>query len=222
MDLVHINRLQKTSAIFGILGPVINLIVFSVLGFVYPGYNPISQFISELATSEAPHNIIMNIFGFNVFGLYLIFFGLGLYLSVKKHVLTTISMTLFIASGICIFALSAFPCDMGCKSLTFTGIGHNLLIIFPSGAIPTAILLSLYPIWKDHNWRNYWWFFFLQLGIFLIIFSPMAIFIDLSIVSGLIQRLGLAVPLSWVFIMSIKLYRLAGKDIHLELESIIK
>lgn len=222
MDIIHISRLQKTSALFGILGPVINTIVFAVLGSIYPGYSPISQFISELATSEAPHNIIMNVLGFNVFGLYLIFFGLGLYLSVKKHILTTISMALFIASGICIFALSAFPCDMGCKSLTFTGIGHNLLIIFPSVAMPTAILLLLYPIWKDHNWRNYRWLFFLQIGIFLIIFSPIAIFIDLSLVSGLVQRLGLAVPLSWVFIMSIKLYRLAGKDMPLKLESIIK
>jgi len=218
MDLIHINRLQKTSAIFGILGPVINLIVFTVLGFVYPGYNPVSQFISELATSEAPHNIIMNIFGFNVFGLYLIFFGFGLYLGVKKHPLTTISMVLFIISGVFIFALSMFPCDTGCRNITFIGIGHNFLIKFPSIAMPIAILLSLYPLWKDSKWRNYWWLFFLQIGIFLIIFSPIALLFDLSLVEGLIQRLGLSVPLSWIFIMSTKLYRLSGKDGYFKLK----
>jgi hypothetical protein len=222
MDILHINRLQKTSAIFGILGPVINAIVFTILGFVYPGYNPISQFISELATSEAPYNYIMNIFGFNIFGLYLIFFGIGFYLSVKKHLLTTISMTLFIISGICIFLLSAFPCDVGCQSITFTGVGHNLLIQFPSVAMPIAIIISLYPIWKDHNWRKYWWFFFVQMGIFLIIYSPLAIFIDLSLVTGFVQRLGLAVPLSWIFVMSIKLYRLAGKYTPLKVELTIQ
>ncbi|MFX1313311.1 MAG: DUF998 domain-containing protein [Promethearchaeota archaeon] len=221
MDLNHINRLQKTSALFGILGPLINLIVFTVLGFFYPGYNPMSQYVSELATSEAPNNIIMNIFGFNVFGLYLIFFGFGLYLGVKKHPLITLSMVLFILSGMFIFTLSLFPCDKGCKNLTFRGTGHNLLIIFPSIAIPIAILLSLYPLWKDNNWRNYWWLFFLQIGIFLIIFSPIALLFDLSLVLGLIQRLGLGVPLSWIFIMSIKLYRLSGKDLQVKLESII-
>ncbi|MHA2393505.1 MAG: DUF998 domain-containing protein [Promethearchaeota archaeon] len=222
MDIVHINRLQKTSAIFGIVGPVINTIVFIVLGYVYPGYNPISQFISELATSEAPHNYIMNIFGFNIFGLYLIFFGIGFYLTVKKHLLTTISMSLFVVSGICIFLLSVFPCDVGCQSITFTGIGHNLLIRFPSVAMPIAIIISLYPIWKDHNWRKYWWLFFLQMGIFLIIYSPLALIIDLSLVTGFVQRLGLAVPLSWIFIMSIKLYRLAGKYTPLKMEPIIQ
>lgn len=208
MNSIQANWLQKISAIFGILGPVINAIVFAVLGSLYPGYNPISQFISELATSEAPHSIIMNIFGFNLFGLYLIFFGIGLYLGVKKHILTTISMILFVLSGICIFALSMFPCDVGCSNLTFTGIGHNLIIKFPSIAMPAAILLSLYPLWKDNHWQNYWWIFFLQIGIFLVIFSPIAIYIDLSLVNGLIQRLGLSVPLSWISIMSIKLFRL--------------
>ncbi|MFX1572179.1 MAG: DUF998 domain-containing protein [Promethearchaeota archaeon] len=221
MDIIHMNRLQRTSAIFGIVGPVINLIVFTVLGSLYPGYNPMSQFISELATSEAPYNLIMDIFGFNVFGLYLIFFGFGLYLGVKKHPLITISMVLFILSGICIFALSMFPCDAGCRNITFTGISHNSLIKFPSIAMPSAILLSLYPLWKDYNWQNYWWLFFLQIGIFLIIYTPIALLVEISLVNGLIQRLGLFVPLSWIFIMSTKLYRLSGKDRHLKLESII-
>ena len=208
MNSYQANLLQKISAIFGILGPVINAIVFTILGSLYPGYNPISQFISELATSEAPHNEIMNIFGFNLFGLYLIFFGIGLYLGVERHILITISMILFVISGICIFSLSMFPCDIGCSNLTFTGIGHNLIIKFPSIAMPAAILLSLYPLWKDKNWQNYWWLFFLQIGIFLVIFYPIAIFSDLSLVNGLIQRLGLGVPLSWIFIMSVKLFRL--------------
>ena len=208
MEIYHINRLQKTSAIFGIVGPVINAIVFTILGFLYPGYNPFSQFISELATSEAPHNIVMNIFGFIVFGLYLIFFGLGLYLSVKKHILISISMILFIISGICILTLSVFPCDVGCNNLTFTGIGHNILIKFPSIAMPTAIILSLYPLWRDNNWKKYWWLFFLLVGIFLVIYSPISIFIDMALVNGLIQRLGLSVPLIWVFLMSIRIYHL--------------
>jgi len=208
MDIYHIKQLQKTSAIFGIFGPVINAVVFTILGFLYPGYNPISQFISELATSEAPHNLVMNIFGFIVFGLYLIFFGTGLYLSVKKHILLSISMILFIISGICILTLSMFPCDLRCSNLTFTGIGHNILIIFPSIAMPTAILLSLYPLWRDHNWKSYWWLFFVLIGVYLAIYSPISIFFDISSLNGLIQRLGLSIPLTWIFIMSVRLYRL--------------
>ncbi|UCC18538.1 MAG: DUF998 domain-containing protein [Promethearchaeota archaeon] len=208
MDIVQIKRLQKTSAIFGILGPVINIIVFTILGLVYPGYNPISQFISELASNEAPTNIYMNIFGFVIFGLYLIFFGVGLYLGVEKHFLTKISMILFVISGICILSLPMFPCDSGCGNLTFTGIGHNILIKLPSITMPAAIILSLYPLWRDYNWKKYWWFFFVLIGIYIIIYSPISILIDISLVNGLIQRLGLSVPITWILIMSIRLYRI--------------
>jgi hypothetical membrane protein len=202
--------LQKVTALVGILGPIVNFSVFIILGLLYPGYNPISQFISELATSEAPNNIIMNIFGFDLFGIYMILFGIGIYRAVNKHILTTISMTLFIFSGIILCMLSIFPCDPGCRSVTALGCGHNLLIKFPSVAIPIAIVLLIYPLWKDHTWKNYSWLFLIQIGVFLIIYSPIAIILKSVPTDGLIQRLGLGVPISYIFIMSTKLYRLTG------------
>ncbi len=177
MDKNQSDWLQKSFAISGILGPVINAILFTILGIIYPGYNPIRQLISELATSDAPHNIIMNILGFNLFGLYMVLFGFSIYRGIIKHILTTISNILFIFSGICIFTLSMFPCDPGCRSITLLGIGNNLIVIFPSIAIPLGIALLVYPLWRDNNWRNYSWFFFLQLGIFLVIFSPLIIYL---------------------------------------------
>jgi hypothetical protein len=42
------------------------------------------------------------------------------------------------------------------------------------------------------------------------IFSPISIFLSAFQVAGLIQRLGLSVPISYILIMSTKLYRLAG------------
>jgi hypothetical membrane protein len=208
MEIYQINHIQKVSAIFGIAGPIVNVIVFTILGFLYPGYNPVSQFISELATPEAPHNIFMNIFGFVIFGLYLIFFGIGLYLSVKRHFLISISMILFIISGIFILTLSFFPCDLGCRDVTFLGIGHNVLIKFPSITMPAAIILSLYPLWKDSNWKNYWWIFLVLIGVFLVIYLILSLTTNLYLINGLIQRLGLFVPIAWVFLMSIRLYRL--------------
>ncbi|MFX1410328.1 MAG: DUF998 domain-containing protein [Promethearchaeota archaeon] len=210
MDKFQVDWLQKTTAIIGILGPVVNLILFMFLGFFYPGYNPISQFISELGTSDAPTNVIMNILGFNLFGIYMILFGIGINRGIEKHVLTTISMVLFIFSGIILFSLSKFPCDLGCKNVTLLGIVHNILIKFPSITIPLAIILLIYPLWKDHKWKNYSWLFFVQVGIFLIIFSPISILLSAFPTAGLIQRLGLSVPISYILIMSTKLYRLAG------------
>lgn len=210
MVKIRMDWLQKVTALVGILGPIINITVFIVLGLLYPGYNPISQFISELATSEAPHNIIMNTLGFNLFGFYIIVFGIGLYLGINKYKLTKVSLILFIITGIFIFALAWFPCDPGYNNQTITGIGHIVLTTISGIMMPLAILLLIYPLRNDHNWRGYWWFFFVLLGVFLIIFSTLAMLYSFSLISGLVQRLGLGVPLSWIFVMSTKLYRLAG------------
>jgi hypothetical protein len=212
MERYQINRfhVQKSFALFGMLGPIINVIVFTVLGFIYPGYNPISQHVSELATSIAPHNLVMNTLGFNLFGFYVIVFGIGLYIGIKKQTLTKVSLFLFIITGIFIFALAWFPCDPGCSNQTITGIGHTILTTISGIMMPLAIILLIHPLRNDHNWRGYWWFFFVLLGIFLTIFSPLIILYSFSLISGLVQRLGLSVPLSWIFIMSTKLYRLAG------------
>lgn len=212
MERYQFNKyhIQKSFALFGIFGPIINVIVFTVLGFIYPGYNPISQHVSELATSIAPNNIVMNTLGFNLFGLYVIAFGIGLYIGIKKHTLTRVSLILFILAGISIFALAWFPCDPGCSNQTFTGMGHTFLTTVSGIMMPVAMILLIYPLRKDHNWRGYWWFFFVLFGIFLTIFSPLAILYPFALISGLVQRLGLSVPLSWIFVMSTKLYRLAG------------
>ena len=76
-----------------------------------------------------------------------------------------------------------------------------------------AIVLLIYPLWKDHNWKNYSWLFFIQIGIFLIIYSPIAIILSSVPIDGLVQRLGLGVPISYIFIMSTKIYRLAGQSL---------
>ena len=66
-------------ALCGIVGPIIYAIVLTVLGLLWPGYNPISQYMSELGAVDAPHPIVMNVLGFQLLGIFMIDFGFGLY-----------------------------------------------------------------------------------------------------------------------------------------------
>lgn len=217
---LNINKVQKSFAIVGICGPIINAIVFIVLGLIYPGYNPMSQFISELASPIAPHGLFMNIFGFNIFGLYVILFGIGLYIGLKKHILTKVSLFLFLLAGTFIFFLSIFPCDPGGANITLLGMGHNILAGISCGLIPAAMITLIQPLRKDENWKGYWLIFFALFGMFLVIYIPVSISYPSASISGLVQRLGLAVMLSWIFLMSTKLYRLADKNLSIELMNI--
>jgi len=213
----NINKVQKILAIFGICGPIINLIVFTVLSLMYPGYDPLSQFISELASPIAPHRIIMNIFGFNVFGIYVILFGVALYISLKKHFLTKFSLFLFLLAGTLIFFLSIFPCDYRGSEITFLGMGHNILAGISCGLIPMAMLSLIYPLRKDENWKGYWIFFFILFAIFLMVFIPLTMTFPLGAIIGLVQKMGLTVMISWIFLMSTKIYRLADKNLSIEM-----
>ncbi|MFX1275673.1 MAG: DUF998 domain-containing protein [Promethearchaeota archaeon] len=212
----NLSKVQKSFALFGICGPVINAIVFTVLGLIYPGYNPFSQVISELASPIAPHGVFMNIFGFNIFGLYVILFGIGLYIGVRKHLLTRVSLVLFLIAGTLIFFLSIFPVDPLGAEITILGFGHNVLAGISSGLIPMAMIVLVYPLRKDGNWKGYWWFFFVLFGLFLLVYIPISMTFTSVSITGLVQRMGLAVMLSWIFLMSTKLYRLADKDILFE------
>ncbi|MFQ6089751.1 MAG: DUF998 domain-containing protein [Candidatus Methanofastidiosia archaeon] len=202
------DTLQKILAICGIVGPIIYAIVLTVLGMMWPGYNPISQFMSELGAVDAPHGIIMNTFGFSLLGIFIILFGFSLYRGISKHIIATICAILIIIAGIFMFAVGFFPCDPGCNNVTLIGKGHIITSTIPAIVMPLAILIIAYPLRKDSNWQSYWWLLSLMLGIVAVILSPLTMFPIFAPVGGLVQRLGMGVPLFWMFLMSIKLYLL--------------
>jgi len=53
----------------GIVGPTTYAIVLTALGVLWPGYNPVRQYMSELGAVDAPHAFVMNILGFQVLGI---------------------------------------------------------------------------------------------------------------------------------------------------------
>ncbi|NWF86915.1 DUF998 domain-containing protein [Candidatus Bathyarchaeota archaeon] len=84
MNSTRPDRMLGILAICGIVGPIIYTIVLTVFGFFWPGYNPISQYMSELGAVDAPHAIVMNVLGFQLLGIFMIGFGFGLYRSISK------------------------------------------------------------------------------------------------------------------------------------------
>jgi len=196
---------QKILAVCGILGPIIYTIVLTALGMMWPSYDPVSQYMSELGAVDAPHAIIMNTFGFSLLGIFFILFGFGLYLGLRKHAVTTISIILIVVAGISMFAVGFFPCDPGCNNVTPTGIAHSLTATIPAIVMPIGILLSAYSLRKDHNWQGHWWLLSLVFGVTSVLLSPLGMVPMLNSVRGLVQRIGIGIPLLWMEIMSIKL-----------------
>lgn len=209
MNGLQTDWLQKILALRGMLGPIIYAVVLIVLGLLWPGYNHISQYMSELGALDAPHAIIMNILGFQLLGILIIAFGLGLYRGINKGWVMTISATLIIVAGSFMIAVGFFPCDPSCNNISPIGTGHVITSTIPAIVMPLAMLILAYPLRKDSRWQGYW-LFSLVLGIVAVILSPLGMFTIFQPVAGLVQRLGIGVSLFWMLVMSTKLFRITS------------
>ncbi len=113
-------------ALFGIIGPAVYAIVLTVLGLLWEGYNPISQGMSELGAANAPHALFMNVFGFQLLGIFIVAFGYGLRRFLNGNWLSKMGIALVIIGGIDLIVVGFFPIDVGGVTSSFTGLVHDI------------------------------------------------------------------------------------------------
>jgi len=202
----------KICSIFGMLGPCIFLIVITILDYLWSEYDGFYSVFSALGAENSPYAIYMNIFGFGIFGTSIIFLGFGLFKSIKKHVLVSIGIFLFISSGILIILLIFFPCDPGCLHATISGQLHKIFTYTASVFMPISFIILIYPLKLDKKWNLAWLYFPIELIIFLIVTIPLAIILTDRGAVGLFQRISMCVILIWMIIMSIQLFIIGSKE----------
>lgn len=203
------DELQKFLAIAGIAGPIIYFVVLNVLGFLQEGYNPIINYLSELGAVDAPFGPVMQFAGFSLMGVFILLFSIALYHGTRKDIFAKTCAVLFIAGAISLVAVGFFPCDSRCMNITETGKMHGITATIPAILLPIAIALVSYSLEKDSNWGKKWRNITLAFGIASIALSPLTMFDFFKPVIGLVQRLGMFVPLLWMLLVSIRLFKLA-------------
>jgi len=201
---------QKILSLCGIIGPIVYSIVLNILGALWDGYSHIKDSMSELGAVDAPHGPIMQFIGFSLLGIFIILFSFGVYRGVRTHRVTIIGVLLLFIAGIFMAAVGFYPCDSQCIDVTFTGRMHSFTAMIPAITMPWGILLLNYPMQNDPNWQGLWHRLTLILGIISVILAPMLMLSVFDPVIGLIQRLGIFIPLLWMFLSSIHLFRLAS------------
>ena len=202
----------KICSIFGTISPCIFLTLITVLDYLWIDYDGFYIVFSALGAENAPYAIYMNIFGFGFLGTSIFFLGIGLFSSIKRHLLVSIAILLFIISGILIMLLSLFPLDPGYFYMTISAQLHRVLTYIASIFIPIAIILLIYPLKLDEKWKHAWLYFPAELVLFLIIVIPLAIILRDRGAVGLFQRISMSVILIWMMLMSIHLYYLIKKE----------
>jgi len=211
LNNIRPDRILGTLAICGIVGPITYAIVLTVLGSLCSGYNPITQYMSELGAVDAPHAIVMNVLGFQLLGIFMIAFGFGLNRGISKGWDSRIGVASIIIAGVNTVTVGFFPCDPGCVNVSSTGIGHSIAATVASIAMTFGMFVVSLHLRKNSLWRNYW-VFTLTFAMAATFLSPLPMFSIFSPWAGLLQRLGLGLALLWMEVISIKLLRMSVRS----------
>ncbi|MBC8077337.1 MAG: DUF998 domain-containing protein [Chloroflexales bacterium] len=190
--------LSRILLTIGAAGPIVFLGVATLAGLLAPGYDMRTQPISELAVGP---NGWLQTANFYIFGLAIIAFALGLFRSLPRG--SWVGTGLLIIAGLGIIGSGVFPTDLKGAPETDAGGLHNLLFLVLFLALIVSYIFSALSFRKLAGWRAYTWATALMpLVVFGLLFVYVGFGSDvgdpLYAVSGLIQRLLLAVAFGWM------------------------
>jgi Protein of unknown function (DUF998) len=186
-------------AMFCAVSGAIWLVAMVVIGgAAWDGYDHVSQYISELGATGAPHGWQVSWLGFLPIGLLITAFAFFAWRAAPRSALATIGFV-----GIFLFAIgytgsAFFPCDFGCRpdNPSFSQVMHELIGLAGYLLAPvTLLLLAL----AARTWPGAMW-----LAVLGFIAAPLAL-VGLSGLMdsdsptlGLYQRVLEATVIGWV------------------------
>jgi hypothetical membrane protein len=189
---------KKNLIICGIIAPLFYITLITLLGALLEDYNPLSQFISEMGSVNSPFKNFTNLV-FMIFGVLTVLFAIAL----KKEFKNNVSYFFLLIAGVFKFLAGVFPCDNLCINISLIGKLHTLTSNVFSISLPFAALF-LVPSLKKNKKIAYTSFILatssLIAGILMVIPS-------FSQYTGLFQRIKIELPLIWMFILAIYLYK---------------
>lgn len=195
--------MTKTKKIWfklGLFVPIFYFGLFTVLGFLLKGYNPISTGMSELGAVDSPFRFFANILGFSFMGVTIMLFACAFFDRFRKNLhLKGVALLAFI-SGFFLFLVGFLPCDAGCVDVTLTGRLHSFTSTVPAILLPLAAIFSSYSLSKI--WGNTVGSLSFFLGVASLLSGPAMFLSGSESYVGLIQRSGMGFSLIWIILVS--------------------
>ncbi len=200
---------MRILALGGVTGPVLFSVVVLVCGALRPGYSHLQDFISELGVAGTPYASFMNYAGFVPGGLMLAAFGVALMFSLPRSRLARLAAVLVTTFGIGIAASGLISCDRGCPQGqgSLENVVHNTIAPISFVCLIAAMAILGLRFRKSPAWRRLWLFSLVASAIALCLLVLLAGSLDSRVLTGLWQRLLLAVLFSWCAIVGVEAFR---------------
>jgi hypothetical protein len=207
----------RLAAWAGIIAPALFVAVFTIEGWLRPGYDPITTYVSAL--SLGPRGWIQ-ITNFIVLGMLMLVFTRGVAAEIQSgkasrwgHICLTLIALLFIVSGPFIMDLTGTPLGQATIHGTIHGLAGGIIFIL----MPVSCFIYLRRFRQDPEWQYFHWGTLLlgiivAVAVLLLTFSTklpslQSIFVDWL---GLIQRFIIVPFMIWMFIFALGVLRRTG------------
>lgn len=207
------NQRARWLALAGVVGPILYVMVFTLAGFLRPGYSPVRQSISALGVGA--NAWLLNTDAV-VFGALLLAFAIGFFLLmqqiIRKGWLIT-CLVLLILSSVGAINTGLFPAASSTVALHWT-LGF-LLGLLPLVAVYTIVGWQ----WRhESNWRGYGWYSLATaIGAVVLVVLSFVLLAPRSAsggpatqVGGLIERVLVLVVFAWHVVIGWRLFTLRG------------
>jgi hypothetical protein len=205
----------KIFSFFGILAPLFYIIPTIIGGLLRPGYNHLSNSVSDLLVSGAPNKIYI-VGPFTLYPIFLCIFGFGLFSVLRSQPLPLSSKTGlagFILIGaviglLGILTMTIFPQDPMGAPMTFPGLMHLILVTLQAfGAMAAVLLIGLW--FRSNGFAGYSIYSIISFALILItgIISIIGASRGFHFI-GLLQRINVGVILAWFIVIGIWFYNL--------------
>ena len=200
-------KIKKFLVICGIIAPLLFTIQLIIIGNYHPNYNHITQYLSELGAVNAPYANIKNT-GLSIIGILIIFFSFGMYIELndKKTKATILGSSLVFISGLSFLLIGFFPCDPDCINFTTIGIIHGYLANTAQFPLIIAPYFFLTNFKMNKKWHSIYYYSIVSIILGIISFAVYKSYIFEGCI-GLLQRISFGIPILWVEIIAIKIFK---------------
>ena len=193
----------------GVVGPILFSVVVIVSAALRVDYSHTANFISELGATGTPHADLMNYTGFLPGGLMLAAFGIALAKALPRGHATILAAILVTLFGAGVAASGIASCDPGCpqaggsvENLIHNRIAPIAFLCLVAGAGILGIYFRRLPAWRPLSLYS-----LLSSGVALCLLVALASSLDTRELTGLWQRLLLAVLFLWCGVIGVRAYR---------------
>jgi hypothetical protein len=199
---------RKLYFICGMLIPLTYILMYVVGGALRPGYNHISDSVSELLSPGAPNRSLITIIDL-IYGLLHILFGIGALQFIRggEHnaPIGNIGAWMIIGAGVAIVGTAIFPQDAMGAPATIPGKIHLILVF--GALLPFSILSTLLiGIWAHRTgiFPGFAVYTFISVGAIVLLGGAGGAMAGTQFM-GLGERISAITIHQWLFVFALKL-----------------